>query len=122
VQVLAVQADGKIVAGGNFTSLGGQARGFVGRVHANGSLDSGFNPAANAAVYSLAMQANGKIVIGGDFTALEGKPRGHVGRLYPDGSAEVTFNPAPNSFVGVPAAHPGPRSIVTRIMPPVKSR
>ena len=45
---LAVQADGKILVGGNFTTLGGQPRNYIGRLNADGTLDSGFNPGANS--------------------------------------------------------------------------
>ena len=46
VFALAVQADGKIVMGGRFGSLGGQTRYSLGRLYANGTLDSSFNPGA----------------------------------------------------------------------------
>ena len=37
---LAVQADGKILVGGEFTTLGGQTRNYIGRLNADGTLDS----------------------------------------------------------------------------------
>ena len=70
---LAVQDDGKILVGGEFTTLGGQARNYIGRLNADGTLDSGFKPGANGAVYSLAVQADGKILVGGSFTTLAGQ-------------------------------------------------
>ena len=79
---LAVQADGKILVGGNFTTLGGQTRNYIGRLNADGTLDSGFNPGASSSVYSLAVQADGKILVGGSFTTLGGLTRYHIGRLY----------------------------------------
>ena len=53
VREIALQADGKIVVGGFFTMLGGggtgtTARQRIGRLNANGSLDTGFDPGANA--------------------------------------------------------------------------
>ena len=54
----------------------------IGRLNADGTLDSGFNPGANGyRVYSLAVQADGKILVGGDFTTLGGQPRNYIGRL-----------------------------------------
>ena len=44
---LAVQADGKIVVGGMFTTLGGQPRSYLGRLNSDGTLDTTFNPAPN---------------------------------------------------------------------------
>ena len=46
VNCLAVQPDGKILAGGSFTTLAGQTRTGIGRLNADGTLDSGFNPGA----------------------------------------------------------------------------
>ncbi len=62
ITALAVQADGKMVVGGFFTTLGGQARGYIGRLHADGSVDATFNPGANGNVLALAVQADGKII------------------------------------------------------------
>jgi hypothetical protein len=60
VSSLAVQPDGKILAGGDFTTLGGQSRFRIGRLNADGTVDRGFNPGANSRVYSLAVQTDGK--------------------------------------------------------------
>ena len=73
VDSLAVQADGKILVGGDFTTLGGQSAQYLGRLNADGTLDTGFNPGASYVVYSLAVQADGKIVVGGYFTTLGGQ-------------------------------------------------
>src|SRR5579863_1850924 len=42
----AVQTDGRIVVGGQFTGLGGQSVTNIGRLNADGSLDSTFNAGA----------------------------------------------------------------------------
>ena len=54
VGVVAVQADGKILVGGGFTTLGGQPRNRLGRLNADGSLDLSFNPDAGSWVNCLA--------------------------------------------------------------------
>ena len=100
VYSLAVQADGKVLVGGGFTTLGGQARNYIGRLTADGILDSGFNPGANSSVGSLAVQADGKILVGGGFTMLGGQARNHIGRLNADGTLDSGFNPGANSSVG----------------------
>ncbi len=107
VNSLAVQADGKILVGGGFTTLGGQTRNCLGRLNADGSLDSGFNPGVGGSlpygqspwVYPLAVQADGKILVGGGFTTLAGQTRNYIGRLNPDGSLDSSFNPGADGLV-----------------------
>ncbi len=73
---LAVQPDGKILVGGEFTTLGGQPRHYIGRLNADGTVDSGFNPGASGeGVFLLALQADGKILVGGHFDTLGGQSR-----------------------------------------------
>src|SRR5436190_5301507 len=83
VEVVLVQPDGKILIGGSFTSIapnGGSAvtRNRIARLNPDGSLDSTFNPNANAVVYSLVVQADGKILAGGDFTTVGGQVRNRI--------------------------------------------
>ena len=91
VSSLAVQADGKVLVGGSFTTLAGQPRQSLARVHTDGSLDSAFNPAAGGRVYSLAVQADGRILVGGYFSTLGGQPRAGLARLNDDGSLDSGF-------------------------------
>src|SRR5688500_6190233 len=76
VYAMAVQPDGKILVGGNFTALGGgtgtTGRNYLGRINVDGSLDTTFNPGANGEVDVIVLQANGKILVGGGFTTLGG--------------------------------------------------
>ena len=98
-----MQADGKILVGGYFTTLGGQTLNYLGRLNADGTLDTGFNPVAGGAysyVRSLAVQADGKILVGGDFTTLDGQSRNYLGRLNADGTVDSGFNAGANSSVG----------------------
>ena len=96
---VAVQADGKIVLGGGFTAINFATRGYIARLHADGSVESTatFNPGtgASSVVHSVAVQADGKLVLGGQFTAINGSPRNRIARLHADGSLEstATFNP-----------------------------
>ena len=104
VNSLAVQADGKVLVGGQFTTLGGQARVSMGRLNADGVLDSGFNPGVeppfgSAQVYSLAVQTDGKILLAGVFTGLGGQGRTNIGRLNADGSVDSGFNPGANNRI-----------------------
>ncbi|MEK7677126.1 MAG: immunoglobulin domain-containing protein [Verrucomicrobiota bacterium] len=99
VYSLAVQADGKILVGGDFTTLGGQSRNRIGRLNADGTLDASFNPGANNGVSSLVVQADGKILLGGGFTTLGGENRNRIGRLNADGMLDPSFNPGANDWV-----------------------
>jgi uncharacterized delta-60 repeat protein len=93
VCALAVQADGKILVAGTFSTLGGQTRNWIGRLNADGTVDPSFNPGAESAVISLALQADGKILVGGNFTTLGGQNRNGIGRLNADGTVDTSFNP-----------------------------
>jgi uncharacterized delta-60 repeat protein len=103
VRSLAVQANGKVLVGGQFTTLGGQVRNSIGRLNADGILDSSFNPGVDGPggpqVYSLAVQTDGKILVAGDFSSLGGQRRTNIGRLNADGSVDGGFNPNANSRI-----------------------
>ena len=60
-----MQADGKILVGGAFTSIGGQPRNHIARLDATTGLADSFNPNPNSGIYSIAVQADGKILAGG---------------------------------------------------------
>ena len=70
VTSIAVQADGKILIGGSFTTLygpSGLTRNHIARLSPEGTVDTTFNPNADNYVYSIAVQADGKILVGGWF-------------------------------------------------------
>ena len=77
VFAVALQPDGKIVIGGNFTSYNGDAAASdrVMRLNADGTRDTTFNTGGagvNGEVAGVAVQPDGKIVIGGNFTSYNG--------------------------------------------------
>jgi uncharacterized delta-60 repeat protein len=84
-----VQADGKIIVGGFFEEVNGQARKNIARLNSNGTLDASFKPNIGYAVTSIVLLQNGKILIGG---IGEGKIRG-LDRLNSDGSLDKDFKP-----------------------------
>ena len=102
VYAIAVQADGKILAGGFFTTIGGQTRNHIARLDAATGLADSFNPSANAQLYSIAVQADGKILAGGQFTganSIGGQTRSRIARLDPTTGLADSFNPSANSQV-----------------------
>lgn len=92
VYALAVQDDGKILVGGEFTTLGGQTRNRIGRLSTNGTLDLLFNPGANNLVLSIAVLPDKKILVGGTFTNLAGQTCSGIGQLNEDGTLNTNFN------------------------------
>ncbi len=99
VYSLAVQADGKILVGGAFNHINGQAKSHIARLNTDGSVDTTFTADTNGSVYSIVVQANGKILVGGDFTMIGGQSRSYVARLDTNGSVETAFNPNANGMV-----------------------
>jgi uncharacterized delta-60 repeat protein len=91
VYAVAVQSNGKIIAGGDFTMVGTTQRNHIARFKADGSVDPVFDPGMgpNGTVYSIAVAADGGIVIGGDFTQVNGFDCRGVALLYGDAPAPV---------------------------------
>src|SRR6266853_979602 len=109
VKALAVQPDGKIIVGGTFSTLGGggsgtSVRNHIARANPDGTLDTSFDPGANAEIICLALQADGKILVGGSFTTLGGggtgrTARNRIARLSANGAVEASFDPGANDHV-----------------------
>lgn len=95
VETVALQPDGKILIGGNFTTVQGQPRNGVARLLPDGSLDPTFEPGSGAdlAVLDIEVLSNGKIIIAGFFTTFNGTARNRIARLNPNGSLDSTFEP-----------------------------
>lgn len=96
-----IQPDGKIVVGGNFTTVGGVTRNNIARINSDGTLDSSFNPNVDGTVNSTAMQGDGKIIIGGNFFNVSATPRIYVARLNSNGTLDSGFNANVSSYSGV---------------------
>ena len=98
VNSIAVQADGKVLAGGDFFFINGQPRNFIARLDPTTGLADSFDPNANGTVVnSIAVQADGKILAGGDFTTLTPNggtvvTRNRIARLEIDGSLDQTLD------------------------------
>jgi uncharacterized delta-60 repeat protein len=98
---VAVQADGKILAGGWFESIGGQARNYIARLDAVTGLADSFNPDADngSVIYSIVVQADGKVLVGGIFSFIGGQPRNSMARLDAASGLADSFNPNVNSEI-----------------------
>ena len=104
VNALALQPDGRILAGGNFTSYNGTPCLYVARLNPDGSLDATFNPAGslNAAVNAIAVESGGQVVVGGNFTSAGGVPgQDYIARLNADGTFDPGFDPGSGANAAV---------------------
>lgn len=95
VYALALQSDGKVLLAGDFTSVRGAARDGVGRLNANGTLDTSFAPNSGAAntIWAVATLPDGKTLVGGEFSSISGEPRAGIAQLSANGLADATFDP-----------------------------
>jgi uncharacterized delta-60 repeat protein len=95
VYALATQSDGKIIAGGIFTTYSGSSAVRIARLNTNGTLDTTFKTGtagANAIVYSTSVQSDQKVIIAGTFTAYSGSTKNNITRINTDGTSDSTFN------------------------------
>lgn len=93
IYAIAVQADGKIIAGGTFFTYQGASRQYIVRINADGSIDNSFNPGTgfSFATYYILAQSNNKIIVAGGFTSYNGSNKGYIARLNSNGSLDATF-------------------------------
>ena len=94
VNVVATQSDGKVLAGGFFTSYQGISANRIIRLNADGSIDASFNIGAgfNNNVNFVAIQSDGRILVGGAFTTYQSLSANRIIRLNTDGSIDASFN------------------------------
>ena len=90
VRAIAVEADGRILVGGQFGSAGGQSRPHLARVTASGAVDAVL-AVPDDRVNAIVVQADGRIVIGGEFDNVGGSARVSVARLLANGTLDAAF-------------------------------
>jgi uncharacterized delta-60 repeat protein len=102
VNAVAIQSDGKILVGGNFTQYKGTSRNRLVRLNTDGSLDTTFSIGTgfSATVWGITIQSDGKILVCGAFTAYSGVSESRITRLNTNGSVDTTFvTPTINDIV-----------------------
>jgi uncharacterized delta-60 repeat protein len=94
VQSISIQWDGKILAGGFFTTFTGSSQNYLIRLNSDGSKDTSFNIGTGVGGFatSIAIQSDGKILVGGGFITFAGVTQNKLIRLNSDGSKDTSFN------------------------------
>ncbi len=111
VRSIVLQTNGKIVMGGNFSALqpngaaSATTRNQIARVHADGTLDMGFDPNAGLFVNGVAMQPDGKVLVHGNFATLQPNgaasptARQSLARLLNESATQILTAPDANSLL-----------------------
>lgn len=97
VYALALQADNRIVVGGDFTQASDVTRRRITRLLPDGQVDPSINfgSGANGFIDALLVQPDNHIVLGGGFTAIQGQPVNRIARIFGGaitGAGQVEFN------------------------------
>ena len=113
VRAVAIQGDGEILIGGDFTNVAGVAINHIARLNPNGSLDASFTAGVtsgiNGTVNAIAVQADNRIMVAGQFTVANGVTRNNVTRLLPNGAVDpsINFGDGANGAVKALVIQPG---------------
>src|SRR5437870_3498616 len=91
---LALQTDGRIIVGGQFSHVDVTQRINLARLNTDGSVDLSFDPGSgpNGDVNAIVIQSDGAIVIGGTFIGYNGVARGGVARVLGNGALDPSFD------------------------------
>ena len=97
VRCVAIQADGKVLVAGYFSSINGIKRNGIARLQANGTVDGGFNPGCGVntpncfPILCMVPQSDGKTLFGGQFTQFNGTNINYIARLNGDTSSTTNL-------------------------------
>src|SRR5437588_6470286 len=94
VLALALQTDGRIIVGGQFSQVDLTQRFNLARLNSDGSVDLSFDPGngPNGDVNAIVIQPDGRILIGGTFIGYNGFARGGVARVLGNGMLDSSFD------------------------------
>ena len=110
VYALALSGDGKVYAGGSFTTIGGSPRNNIAALNASDGIATAWNPSAvhtdgGANISALALSGDGKVYAGGYFTTIGGMSRNNIAALNTDGDGTeghpytTTWNPTGDGYI-----------------------
>jgi uncharacterized delta-60 repeat protein len=94
VRAIAVQNDGKILVGGDFTTYQGTTYNYLIRLNSTGLVDSTFNLGTGPEniVNTIVLQVDQKILIGGEFDDYNLNSSGKIARLTSAGFYDTSFD------------------------------
>lgn len=95
VSSLAVQPDGKILAGGAFTQFNFEPHGSLVRLNPGGDLDDTFDPGTGfiGTIHDIDLLSDGRMIATGSFNSFNGQPASGIIRLSASGARDLTVNP-----------------------------
>ena len=93
VEAIGVQNNGKVIIGGDFTTVDSTARNRIARLDTDGSLDTSFDPGSGAddIVKDVAILDDGNVIIAGEFSQVGGEPRNGIAKLDSSGTITSSF-------------------------------
>lgn len=97
VKAIALQPDGRIIIGGNFSLFGSLYQRGIARLLSDGSFDGSFNPGKGSfggGVSAILVQPDGLICVAGDFQGMGGINQRLLARLQANGSFDTAFLPS----------------------------
>lgn len=113
---VAVQPDGKIVAGGSFITFNGVSHRRIVRLNSDGTADGTFSSgtACENTVYGVGVLASGKLLACGQFTTYAGGAAKRLVRINTNGTRDATFNTGTgaNSYIYAFAEQPDGKVVV----------
>jgi uncharacterized delta-60 repeat protein len=96
VSAVAMQLDGKIIVGGNFTTYSGSSINRIARLNSNGTLDTSFNVGTGIDIQlpanGITVDADGIIYCVGNFTTYSSSAVQGIVAINPNGTINQTFN------------------------------
>ena len=113
IRAVVVQADGKILVGGEFGSIGGVTRVQLARLDAATGLADSFNPSPDGTVNSIVVRADGGFLVAGGFNNIGGQARLHLARLNSTSGLADTLNPDPGGPLSAIAMQADGKGIVS---------
>jgi uncharacterized repeat protein (TIGR01451 family)/uncharacterized delta-60 repeat protein len=110
VRALAIQLDGRVLAGGSFTNFNGYALNHIARLNINGQVDTSFNVGAGTddTVDAIVVQPDTRILLVGLFSHANGVSRNRITRLLPDGTVDpaINFGQGADNYIDTIALQP----------------
>ena len=96
IKCIAIQSNGQILLGGDFTTWNGTTVNRIVRLNSDGTRDTTFTSnvgsAANQEISAIAVQSNGQILLGGRFTTWKGVFTIRLVRLNSNGTLDTGFD------------------------------